>query len=326
MSRNVLLVGCGEIGSRHLQAIASLGEVNQVEIVDERVEAHQLGQERLKEISDLNPRITFRWLRAIEEATPVGSLCIIATQAKGRAALMKKISGMLEYNRFLVEKVVTQSVGEYEDLLQFSRARNVRAWVNCKTRASEFHVRARRLLESDAPIQFSVFAGNHGLAMNGIHSVDLFVYYDRCRTLTRVGEFLNPVVQPTKRGTYDLSGTLSARSDRNSNLCISFASDHLAPPSYLVASSQYRFFLEQWDRIAYESTPGDNWTWRRVPFEENLLISHMSKRIVRDILTDDRCLLPTLEEAYPAHAFVLAELLEQFRKLMNIELDSCPIT
>ncbi len=76
----VLIVGCGEIGTRHLQAVASLAMISSVEIVDPNQQSLELGKARLLEIPDLNKDIEFKWLNAIDKATPNGDLCIICTK------------------------------------------------------------------------------------------------------------------------------------------------------------------------------------------------------------------------------------------------------
>jgi len=36
---NILLIGCGQLGSRHLQAIAALPEIGQIEVLDPNPQA-----------------------------------------------------------------------------------------------------------------------------------------------------------------------------------------------------------------------------------------------------------------------------------------------
>ena len=72
MGKRVLIVGCGEIGSRHLQAVCALPEVTEIEIVDGRSDALELGRARVAEVSDRQPHIAFRWLPALDEASRDG--------------------------------------------------------------------------------------------------------------------------------------------------------------------------------------------------------------------------------------------------------------
>src|SRR3989338_3322550 len=90
-SARVLIVGCGQVGSRHPQAVATLPHVAEIEVVDPRPEALVLGQERLAEVPDRNPRILWRWLSSVEMATAGGDLCIVATQAQGRCQIVRRV-------------------------------------------------------------------------------------------------------------------------------------------------------------------------------------------------------------------------------------------
>ncbi len=308
--------------------MASVPGIDEIEVVDSRPEALSLGKERVSEVGKSRASAEIRWCRSIDEACRDGVLCIVATRAAGRRELVEEIAEKTEYRRFLLEKIVAQSVAEYDKLMTLTEGRQLKVWINCKTRAVEFHRRARKRFESDGPIQFSVFAGNHGLASNGIHSIDLFAFYDRSRLLTRTAISLDDTLHQSKRDRelFDLSGTIHARSDRGSHLTISFRSQDMAPPCYMVSSSSYRFLLDQWDRLAYESSVESGWAWSRVPFEENMLISHMSRRFIQDVLEEDRCDLPTLDECYVAHAFVLGELQPYFSDLLGVPMKHCPVT
>src|SRR6267142_922390 len=326
MTTRALIGGCGDIGSRHLQAVAALPEISEIEVVDPRPEAIDVAKARLAEVPQGSKR-SVRWLSRVEDARPDGAICIVATQAKDRVSLMAQLAESLSYQAFLVEKIVAQSTTEYEQLLNLQRQRGLSIWVNCKTRAYPFHLRAREYFPADEPIQFSVFGGNHGLASNGLHSVDLFVFYDRCDFLTPAHISVDDVLHESKRGgdVYDLSGTLVARSNKGSTMHLSFAPDHVAPPSYMVASSRFRFLLDQWDRLAFTSASTD-WEWHAVDFSDDLLISTMSKQFVAQIVKESRCDLPTLSECRAAHTFLLDELLPHFRRLTGRPLDRCPVT
>tara|TARA_B100000315_G_scaffold258428_1_gene310481 strand:- start:4106 stop:5143 length:1038 start_codon:yes stop_codon:yes gene_type:complete len=328
LNGRVLVVGSGEIGTRHLQAVASLSEVSEIEVVDPRAASLQLGQERLAAISDLNPSCQIRWLTSIDEACFGGGLCIVATQAEGRYEIVRDVVKKLNYQSFLLEKVVTQSLTDYERLLALSEERHLNVWINCKTRAYPFHKRAIAKFDPQDPIQFFVNAGNHGLAVNGIHSIDLFTFYDRCSSLMSTSAYIDPTLHPSKRGNhvFDLSGILEARSEKGSRMVVSYAHDHLASDIYVVSSKQYRFVLDHTNRWAFESDAETGWVLRPVAFEGDLRISHMSKAFVSDILSKGVCDLPTLHDCYIAHEFMFSVLQPEFSVLMGQRLKQCPIT
>lgn len=327
-SHRVLIVGCGELGSRHLQAVTSLPQVREVEVVDPRPEALAMGRARLDEVPDRNRAITYRWLSSLEDAAPGGELCIIATQADVRCRLVKEVAGRLGYSRFLLEKLVAQSVRDYEDLIRFAAERKLSVWVNCKTRLHPSHARVKAQLDPGDSIVLSVTGGNHGLINNGVHAADLFVFYDGASQIESTGSRIDPILHSSKRGNgmFDLSGTLHGYSEKGSQLTLSFAAGHEAPMQYTITSRRYRAIIDDMMKRICESSADSGWDWRVVPFEANMLVSHMTRAFAADILSSGQCQLPTLENCYPAHRFILGELVPHFNRLLGRESDRCPAT
>lgn len=328
MSKKILMVGCGELGSRHLQALGALGDVAQIDVVDKSAASLEKGKGRLKETPGLNLKIRFNWLADFKKAGKEGDLCVVATQAPGRPLLIKEIANDLGYKNFLIEKIVSQSVEEYKDLMEFARSKKLSIWVNCKTRAYKIHQYIKSKLEPKEPILFSAIGGNHGLGNNGIHEVDLFVFHDESKTLHSAGSHADSVLHTSKRGAdiFDLSGTLCGYSDKGSQFTISFAGGHMASDHISIVTPRCRFIVDHLQKFAMESFADANWQWRPVPLDENIMVSHMTKAFASDILQSGRCRLPTLEECFPAHEFILKELLGHFNRLRHTKDNVCPIT
>ena len=321
-------MGCGQLGSRHLQALASLPILDEIEVVDPRPEALALGQRRLEELSDRQPGIRLRWLSSLDDATRQGALCVVATQAKPRCQIVQYVARQLGYSAFLLEKVVGQSVQEIEELAGFARGRGVSAWVNCKTRAYPIHQRAKARLDAREPILLSTTGGNHGLANNGIHVADLFAFYDEAGRIELAGSSIDEILHPSKRAAdvFDLSGTLCGRTDKGSRVVLTYAGDHLLSEQIVLASRRYRLVVDQLQRWAMESDEASGWAWRAVPFEGDLTVSAMTRRFAADILTRGSCELPTLEESLVAHRFILMALQPHFNRLLDQALAACPVT
>lgn len=324
----VLLLGCGQLGSRHLQAVVSLPQVAHIDVVDPRAEALDLGRERIGEVEDRNAQVDIRWLTSLDQAAPDGDLCIIATLADRRPRLMREVAETLGYRAFLLEKVVTQSVAEYESLLEFSQQHALRVWVNCKSRAYPIHQHIKRQLDPADPVVVSGIGGNQGLANNGVHTADLFVFYSGAQRIHSGGSTIDPVAHPSKRGVglFDLSGTLHGYADGGSQFTLSYQGDHDSPELFTITTRRYRCVIDHLQRWAAESDAASGWRRRPVTFEGDLRVSTMTRAFVAEILATGRCDLPTLADAFPAHRFILEELLPAFQRLLGIEGDRCPVT
>lgn len=328
MNRRILIVGCGQLGSRHLQAVATLPEVQEIDVVDPRPEALSVGQQRVEEVVGKSASLKIRWLTSLDQVQHPGDLCIIATQAEGRVPLLQRVAEDIGYSSFLIEKIVAQSVVEYQQLLNFSKQKGLTVWVNLKSRAHPSHQRVKAQLNPDDPILYSVVGGNHGLANNGVHAVDLFMFFEGSQQLQLEAAAIDPELLTSKRGphVFDLSGTLQGRNARGSHFTLSFAKDHMSPITFTLASRTYRAVIDDAQQWFYESTAASNWNWKPVPFQALMTVSHMSRQFVSDIFATGTCQLPTLQEAFPAHYFILTALQPHFQALLKTESELCPVT
>ena len=322
----VLIVGCGQIGSRHLQAVASLPQVRQIDVIDPRPEALQLGRERLAEVQRRQSSQTIRWCTSFEEARRRGALCIVATQAQGRSRLVREIADALGYTTFILEKVLTQSVQELDELVECTQARQLRVWVNCQMRAYPFHKLVKQRLDPASPVMLNIVGGNLGLATIGIHKVDLFVFYDGASRLESAGSQVDPILHRTARGQCDLSGILRASTAKGSQFTLSYAGDHRRLDRLSITSRDYRYIFDYEQRWAAESDAASGWAWRSLPFADDPLISHLTAGFASEILAGGRCDLPTLEESLVAHRWLLQELQPHFSRLLERELECLPVT
>jgi predicted dehydrogenase len=327
LKHRVLIVGCGQLGSRHLQAVASLSEIEAIDVFDPSPAGLALGRERLGELKF--PHLAdVRWLTRLEDATPEGALCIVATRADVRCSLVQDVADRLGYRTFLLEKIVARSVAEYEQLVGYSREKKLNVWVNCKTRAHWSHQRIKSRLMPGVPVVVTAQGGNHGLANNGVHAADLFAFYSDARTIECISADIDPIVHSTKRGAdvLDLSGTICARSDNGSQFILSYAKESGGPGYFTVTSSDYRAVVDDSTKGFFESSASDSWAWHTVPYNADLAVSFMTKEFATDILSKGSCRLPTLEQCFPGHKLILGTLLPAFNRLTGVSRDYCPVT
>jgi len=324
----VLIVGCGELGSRHLQALASLPMVTHIEVLDPRPESFQLGRDRLQELPGPRPSAEISWITSIEQATKDGGLCVIATQAKGRCELLRSVANTLGYTSFLLEKIADQSVAAIEETAAFCRAKEISVWVNCQTRIVPTYQRIKKKLAATEPIYLTAIGGMQYLATNGIHTADLFAYYDECKSIEEAGAKIDPILHLSKRGSdiYDLRGTLRGFTAKGSNLSISYVDSDSSWGHISVSSDRYRCVVDHQQEWMAEADFESEWSWRQVPFEGSMMVSRTTREIAVDIFASGKCGLPTLEESLVSHRFILNGLLPHFSDLLGQTLDSCPVS
>ena len=90
MVKNLVVIGCGNIGSRHLQALTKLPFNIHVEIVDPDLNSHKIAQSRLDEVNYDKQKHEFYWHTSISELKQKNNdLVIIATTAINRISIIQ---------------------------------------------------------------------------------------------------------------------------------------------------------------------------------------------------------------------------------------------
>ena len=115
--KKICLIGCGNIGSRHLQGLVKTSFPIDIKIIEPFLKSQELGKQRLSEIQYDKELHNISWMKNIDELNDKPDLTIIATLAVGRVNLICELLEM-GHSRFLIEKIVCQSDNEYERLMK----------------------------------------------------------------------------------------------------------------------------------------------------------------------------------------------------------------
>ncbi len=104
MKKNITLVGCGNIGSRHLQSLIKFQDKIIINVVEPQIKNQKTAKTLIaKENTKILP--TINWFQNILQINQKSDLVIIATNSKGRIDI---VSQLLEQGnkRFIIEKIV----------------------------------------------------------------------------------------------------------------------------------------------------------------------------------------------------------------------------
>jgi hypothetical protein len=317
--KKIILVGCGNIGSRHLQALMKFQYPLQIEIVENYEPSIILAKSRLDEINN-NKIHTINWHNNFEFLSGFSDLVIVATLSSGRVKIIESLLN-LGYKKFLIEKLVCQSIEEYDNLLDLVKKFDAKGWVNTRCRYFKSYRKIKDLFKNTEKINLKMSSGDTGLATGAIHYLDLFSWLLDDNKIKLNGELLDPKIYPNKRGKnlIEFGGTISGSAKNNSSVSISFSP---GIPSLLVSidDGMHKIILDEYnEKILYNS------------FNEKLdfkleHISNITTQIVEDILKNDDCLLPTIDESYLSHVELFKIFSKHLEKIKKEKVKLCPIT
>ncbi len=99
--RTIAVIGAGQLGSRHLQAIAKIDIPVEVQVIDPSHESLNIAKERFDQIP-LNPNVNrVSFSESLDDVHSEIDVCIVATNSDVRALVIKEL--LLRKNGDIIE-------------------------------------------------------------------------------------------------------------------------------------------------------------------------------------------------------------------------------
>lgn len=320
MSKQILLVGCGNIGRRHLEGIMKYSEKKFIHIVEPNIKSKNLAKKYLKESIMNKSNYVAYWYDSIEELNQISDFVIIATNSVGRVDI---INQLLEqgHRKFLIEKMVCQSNSEYLSLISKLKIFNAMAWVNTNRRYFKVYQKIKAIFANEPSIDFTVFSTSLGLGTNTIHYVDLFNWITNQKSSRLNGSMLSKKLLPNKRGKnyYEFSGIVLGKNKKGTISIIS--NDNNEKNIFLkISSKNYSIMLDEINGIFYNLQTKKN---SHFEYEH---VSKLTPIIISDILKNNTCTLPSVVDMYDTHQELFKIFNLHLKKVLKKNFNLCPIT
>ena len=328
MTKKIALVGCGNIGSYHLQSLTKLKESCHIQVVEPNPLSVETGKQRLGSILQENAKkIDVQWLTNIDGVDENADLTIIATLATGRVDIISKLISM-GHRRFLIEKVVCQSTDEYERLLCLMNDHNAKGWINCTLRYTDFYKKAAPILQAGrGPITLNV-RGTTGLGCNAIHLLDLFNWFTGdCETAKLDGRYILPELFDNSRGgdLVEFAGTITGQTQNGDFLTINFLLDNNVDFTVNIFCENVIVWVNETTEKGFIAVKDSNWDLCEYHYQSPYT-SIVTTQIAEEIFFNDSCHLPKVEELFTSHKELFALFNSVIETVANRQTELCPIT
>lgn len=323
------LIGAGQIGSRHLQAIGRIAKWPlEVHVVEVAPAARALALERFLEVlpdPDSSPvKVTFS--DEIEQLPTDLELAIVATSAAVRRTCVERLLAHSSVKYLILEKILFQREADYPAIAQLLRDKGTHAWVNCSRRLWPVYQTIREELAGNAgPIELQVTGTNWGLGSNAIHLLDIFSFLTNENEIELSHQKLDSDQVPNKRAGYiEFTGLLTGKSPRGSIVSLLSNRSGSMPFMVAVAAAERRYLImEGFFQVAMRNPFSSNWEVRE---NKALLTSESTTQVVEMLLKTGSCLLPSFEESTQLHLRLLRCLNDFLERQQGGRVTLCPIT
>lgn len=323
--KNIAIIGAGQIGSRHLQAMVNLEGTAKVQLVDPSEESLKIAKERFFQVcqGDSN-RIELKCYRSIDDLFEPIDLAIVATCSDVRAGVVKELTHKKEVKNLILEKVLFQTAAEYFEIDDLLRKKNISTWVNCWMREKSFYKKLKTQLDLDEKVQMKVEGSLWLMGSSSIHFIDLFSYLTGCKDFSFIGCHLDKKIMDSKRsGFKEFSGQLIGRNSQGHSLTLCRDSGNDPYKIQIINGSQKHEITDCVNHVAHKFFDGEKQSAENVeiPFQ-----SQTTHRLVHKIINNKNCDLPNYRDSMNLHIPLIKILIEHLQNITGDKVEKCPIT
>jgi predicted dehydrogenase len=318
---SILIIGAGQLGSRHLQALGKSQKPYIITVVDPSSAALQTTKHQWENITPL-PLSTVIFVSELPNGKSY-DLVIIATTSIYRANITKQLLTDNAVQYIIFEKFLFPRLHEYAEIRDLLDTKGVNAWVNCPRRMWPSYREIFPYFQG--PIRLSYGGGAWGLGCNSIHLIDLAAYFSGTTQFEWNIDYLDPNPLQAKRSGYvEFSGMLVGTGNDGTSIVL-YARAESSSPTFLELIGECAVArLDETHRqgILYRQEK----QWQQEPIiVETPFQSELTNLLADDLFTNGVCFLTTYNDSSEMHTDLLKAFLVYWIRLGNSD-DLCPIT
>jgi predicted dehydrogenase len=307
--KKIVLVGSGELGSRHLQALALADVPVTVHVVDPSDAALDLAKLRCEQVTPALEAFEVHYHTSIAELGGDVDVAIIATTSNVRLRVLEQLENTVALHNVVLEKFLFSHESEFERAAELIAAMPGGAWVNCPRRMYPVYQALKSELPLSKPVAYRVVGPDWGLACNSVHYLDHLAYLTgETLVSTSIDSKTATAIDSKRSGYQEFLGEVRGEFSGGSTISLSAGSSE-TKSLMTIQNSDFELSVDEIGRkytLANRQTGTTETQEFAIPFQSQL--SHV---FAKEIMESGTCDLPTFEESQTFHL----SLLQSFARL-----------
>lgn len=310
------------MGSRYVQGFAKSEKRITIYGVDVNETSLAICDERFKEVKSINSK--FVPVKDIEDCPKDSFLIVVATNADIREGVFKKIVSKFHFSFLILEKVLFQSLSQYNSLEDYLKTNKNKIFINCPRRAYESYIKLYEIISEESTIHMTYEGSNWAMASNSIHFIDLFCYFTKqSKIVIRTQNLSHKLLENKRPGMIEFEGALEISTEKGNLKLIS-------EPTF--KENKVTIDTTNYNIEIIEKVGSKIFITNKKTREENTLDfsveyqSDLSLKILNDLLITGSSALPKADATIEAHKELLSEFLKHYNLVTHQNSLVCPIT
>lgn len=325
---NCLIIGTGQLGSRHLQSLLKfkLEKLN-IFVIDPNPDSLNIAKSRASEITHShNLYFSLDWELIPNKLFFV----VVATNSNVREQVSIKLLNDYQVKVLILEKVLFPNIEAYKNVGDKIKSSGTICYVNHARRMFEGYKILKSRIDNKDNLHFQILGSNWGLACNGLHYLDFIEYLSDSKLKTINTNLLDKEIFESKRsGFIEFRGQISGDLYNNNTFSIgSLSSENIVAPAISIMSTGFRAVVQEngCDPSIYFFEQKSNFSLEKIHLHIPLQ-SELTNTALNDFLTNGYISLTTFDDASHCHQIFLSSLLIYYNNLNCIfKNTTLPIT
>lgn len=324
--KNIVIVGSGQLGSRHLQGVLKYNkEKLAVYVMDPSQDALEVSKERATEV-DHNHELHF--ITNIQNYPKEAEVAIVATNSNVREMVTIDLLQRTKLKNLILEKVLFQEYEAYDRFTNEISKYEIKVFVNHPRRLTPAYLEiADQIKQIKGRNYFSIVGEFWDLGCNSLHMIDLFVFLSNSKLKSINTDGVDDTIIHSKRKGYvEFTGTITGIMENNDSFALTSFPGERGPLTLQIATTGNRWFIQEGGTKAFLHLGSENkYAVAQHDFFQEFQ-SNLTTQITNDLLENKECGLPTYEQAAHTHKIFIEALLKKYNAITNINETKCPIT
>lgn len=314
--KNICVIGAGQLGSRHLQAIARIEDNEDIAVygVDPSDESLTIAKERYFQVATEKQRETAFFLKDIDLLPEEIEVAIIASTSKYRREILINLLNNKCVRFLILEKWLFTNISDLDEIGELLKKSKTKAWVNCTRRMLNCYEYCRNWLGDSKKINCNITGTMFGLMTSLIHFADLMVWLSGCDEFdVDMQSVDNTIIESKRKGYYELTGTIGLKFKNGSVAVINCNREGELPLVIQIRNGGKRILIDETNKIAFfQENISDKETEViefKIPFQ-----SELTNIVVQELMNTGECRLPQYEESAKIHKTLMKAVVAYLRK------------
>ena len=321
---NLVIIGVGKLGIRHLQASLLCKVPIKLHIIDVSNDSIKNAKEMIESLKNKELE-DYVFSNKIKDLPDTIDLVIVATSANVRAPIIKNLIAQKKVCYMVLEKVLFQRVEDYYEIGKLLEHHNVKTWVNCPRRMMIGYKRIQEIFNQERLQNVVIQGGNWGLGCNSIHMIDLISYFIGSKKgLVCNGELLDKTIIESKRsGFLEFTGTLSGKIGDDTRFIITSNANNDEPIIMYFFGGKTTLIVKENEKKAFFTTDGLQYQDMDLPI---LFQSQLSNIFIEEILKTGDCELTQYDISTELHIPIIKTFIKHQIQYGEGDDELCMIT